>query len=598
MSRRDPGPIPNRWLKCPRKATELIADKFLAFKTPLGPQFNEKVPDVSRFTPAMLFMNIKSMKMKIGLWIDLTNTTRFYDKSEVEKMDCKYVKLQCRGHGETPSMDQTREFIKIVTSFINEHPTEIIGVHCTHGFNRTGFLLTSYMVEELDWSLEAALNEFAKKREPGIYKDDYLRELFSRYDDQDFTPEAPPRPDWCIEEEDKYDDDDTAGYSQNQSYDNAPQHSNSNHSHKKKGKKETTHKKESFLPEVSGVEPFNEQPRLSDVQKKVQAFCKWESTGFPGSQPVSMDRDNIRLLRDKPYRVSWKADGVRYLMLIDDENEVYMLDRDNCAFKVHGLKFIHNKEHRHLKNTLLDGEMVIDRTENGEGRPRFLVYDIIRFENMNVGKESFYPVRLQCIEKEIINPRNRAIVNGVIKKEQEPFSVQLKQFWAASRARALLQDKFARTLTHEPDGLIFQPSKDPYKAGRCDHVLKWKPPCLNSVDFRLKIVREDRAGMLPTRVGHLYVGQKKDPFGTILISSKLKNMDNKIIECKFENNKWAFMRERTDKSYPNSYTTAVAVCNSIMHPVDKDYLLSYIENHQDQFHEEPKPMNPPKRPRH
>ena len=35
-------------------------------------------------------------------------------------------------------------------------------------------------------------------------------------------------------------------------------------------------------------------------------------SGFAGSQPVSMDVQNIRLLNEKPYRVSWKADGTRY----------------------------------------------------------------------------------------------------------------------------------------------------------------------------------------------------------------------------------------------------------------------------------------------
>ena len=37
------------------------------------------------------------------------------------------------------------------------------------------------------------------------------------------------------------------------------------------------------------------------------------SGGFPGSQPVSMDVQNIKLLHEKPYRVSWKADGVRWV---------------------------------------------------------------------------------------------------------------------------------------------------------------------------------------------------------------------------------------------------------------------------------------------
>ena len=39
------------------------------------------------------------------------------------------------------------------------------------------------------------------------------------------------------------------------------------------------------------------------------------SSGFPGSQPVSMDVQNIKLLHEKPYRVSWKADGVRLVSL-------------------------------------------------------------------------------------------------------------------------------------------------------------------------------------------------------------------------------------------------------------------------------------------
>lgn len=35
--------------------------------------------------------------MKLGLWIDLTNTNRFYDKREIEEQEITYLKLQCRG---------------------------------------------------------------------------------------------------------------------------------------------------------------------------------------------------------------------------------------------------------------------------------------------------------------------------------------------------------------------------------------------------------------------------------------------------------------------------------------------------------------------
>ena len=35
--------------------------------------------------------------MKLGLIIDLTNTTRFYDKTEVERAGIKHVKMNCKG---------------------------------------------------------------------------------------------------------------------------------------------------------------------------------------------------------------------------------------------------------------------------------------------------------------------------------------------------------------------------------------------------------------------------------------------------------------------------------------------------------------------
>ena len=44
--------------------------------------------------------------------------------------------------------------------------------------------------------------------------------------------------------------------------------------------------------------------------------------GFPGAQPVSMDCSNIQFLAKVPYKVSWKADGVRYVCLI-----IHLLNR-------------------------------------------------------------------------------------------------------------------------------------------------------------------------------------------------------------------------------------------------------------------------------
>ncbi|MEJ1279420.1 hypothetical protein NN561_010351 [Cricetulus griseus] len=165
---------------------------------------------------------------------------------------------------------------------------------------------------------------------------------------------------------------------------------------------------------------------------------------------------------------------------------------------------------------------------------------------------------------------------GLIDKTQEPFSVRPKQFFAINISRKLLEGNFAKEVSHEMDGLIFQPIGK-YKPGRCDDVLKWKPPSLNSVDFRLKITRMGGEGLLPQNVGLLYVGGYERPFAQIKMTKELKQYDNKIIECKFENNSWIFMRQRIDKSFPNAYNTAMAVCNSISNPVTKEMLFEFTD---------------------
>lgn len=71
----------------------------------------------------------------------------------------------------------------MVENFVRQHPNEIIGIHCTHGFNRTGFLICAYLVEKLDFSIDMAVALFAQCRPPGIYKQDYINELFRRYAD-------------------------------------------------------------------------------------------------------------------------------------------------------------------------------------------------------------------------------------------------------------------------------------------------------------------------------------------------------------------------------------------------------------------------------
>ncbi|KAG9347413.1 hypothetical protein JZ751_004980 [Albula glossodonta] len=296
---------PPRWRNCPRRG-QPVAGKFLPMKTMLGPKYDDSVPEECRFHPSMLSNYLKSLKVKMGLLIDLTNTTRFYDRNEIEKEGIKYVKLQCKGHGECPTTETTELFIRLCEHFMEKTPTELIGVHCTHGFNRTGFLICAYLVEKMDWSVEDAVAAFAQARAPGIYKGDYLKELFRRYGDVEDAPTAPPLPDWCFEDEEDGVDDDGNIIGQ----ESGPSSSGSLPGKKKK---ERLKLGAVFLEgiTVKGVTQVTTQPKLGEIQRKCQEFAEWEKSGFPGAQPVSMDRRNLRFLEQKAYKVSWKADGTR-----------------------------------------------------------------------------------------------------------------------------------------------------------------------------------------------------------------------------------------------------------------------------------------------
>lgn len=571
-------PVPERWLKCPRKSYTTITDKFVAFKTPLDNKYDDQIPIQNRFNTEMLLSSMSNMKVSIGLWIDLTKTSRFYDKSEIEDSGCTYVKIPCAGHEQPPTREQAQLFVDICSKFIAKNPLLSIGVHCTHGFNRTGFMIATYLIETLDFDVTSALAQFAAARPPGIYKQDYIVELFQRYSDEEPIL-APELPDWCLEsEEDNYNSNKHESSSRNKR-EFRDEDSKDRREHEppnKRSRNEINNRNPVFMEGVSGVTAIFDQPRLSNIQRRTQDLCKWKRSGFPGSQPVSMDIHNMKLLHTKPYRVTWKADGTRYLMFIQGENEIYFIDRDNSVFEVEGLKFLHRKNlDHHLKDTLLDGEMIIDKVD-GQNIPRYLVYDVVAFEGFDVGKQPFYPNRCMLIEVDIIKPRHQAIMCGRLDKTQEPFSIRLKQFYDINASDKLLGN-FSKNLSHEPDGLIFQPSTDPYVAGTCPEVLKWKPLELNSVDFKLKIVTEGGTGILESKVGYLYVGGKSDPFARIKYNKELKNMDGKIIECKFENGNWKFMRERTDKSFPNALKTAIAICHSIETPVTKEILLKYIQ---------------------
>jgi mRNA-capping enzyme len=140
---------------------------------------------------------------------------------------------------------------------------------------------------------------------------------------------------------------------------------------------------------VPGVKAILDATKIHELQSKLHGMCNWECPscdccgfkhGFPGCHPSAMDTKNMWKLTETPYRVGWKADGTRYMMLIVGKGEVYLFDRGNNIFLATQLSFPQSSQLvEHIQNTLVDGEMVTGK-DGDYTTPTFLLFDIVSFE--------------------------------------------------------------------------------------------------------------------------------------------------------------------------------------------------------------------------
>ena len=88
----------------------------------------------------------------------------------------------------------------------------------------------------------------------------------------------------------------------------------------------------------------------------------------------------------------------RYLMYIKGPFQIYFIDRENAVFQIEGLSFVSLRDrNRHLVDTLVDGEMVIDTEAGGQKTPRYLIYDLISLEGSKTLSYNF-PTRYRAIK--------------------------------------------------------------------------------------------------------------------------------------------------------------------------------------------------------
>ncbi|KAL8900534.1 MAG: hypothetical protein Q9192_001024 [Flavoplaca navasiana] len=368
------------------------------------------------------------------------------------------------------------------------------------------------------------------------------------------------------------------------------------------------------VPQIPGSKISGD--KLRALRQEVAKLLQRSSTNFPGAQPVSFAAHHKFELQKQDYYVCEKSDGIRCLMYqTEDETTnqeaVYLIDRKNDYYLVPELHFpLPDKDvtSYHVK-TLVDGELVNDRLPNETMQLTYLVFDCLCLNGNSALMHRTLDKRLAYFRENVFNP-----YKALYKKYPEeiqflPFIVDFKKMELGYGIEMMFRDVLPN-LRHGNDGLIFTCRNTPYQFGTDSHILKWKPPEENSIDFLLKLefptVQPD-AEDLNDGFTDPYSDYSAIPRCKLLVSEgegkylhwadmfiedaeweKLVNLDeplnDRVTECfKDGRGRWRFLRFRDDKTEANHISTVKSVIESIEDRVTKEDLIGAAKRIRDEW---------------
>ncbi|KAM7335093.1 hypothetical protein ACRRTK_005570 [Alexandromys fortis] len=172
--------VPERWRDYLPVGQRMPGTRFIAFKVPLQKKFEAELMPEEYFSPLDLFNKIQEQNEELGLIIDLTYTHRYY-KAEDLPETISYIKILTVGH-QVPDNGTIFKFKCAVKEFLkkNKDNDKLIGVHCTHGLNRTGYLICRYLIDVEGMRPDDAIELFNSCRGHCIERQNYIENLQNR----------------------------------------------------------------------------------------------------------------------------------------------------------------------------------------------------------------------------------------------------------------------------------------------------------------------------------------------------------------------------------------------------------------------------------
>ena len=146
--------IPKGWRECSKHGNQIDGTPFVAFKIPItGTDW-----DLNK-----LMETIPNMDLMISLQSDREG--QFYKQGHVEgHYQVKYIFCPRVWSEKIPSDESVNIFFNQVDKMLAKNANSLIGVHCVHGVNRTGYMICRYLIENKGWDPLKAMEAFEKAR--------------------------------------------------------------------------------------------------------------------------------------------------------------------------------------------------------------------------------------------------------------------------------------------------------------------------------------------------------------------------------------------------------------------------------------------------
>ncbi|XP_045449601.1 RNA/RNP complex-1-interacting phosphatase homolog [Melitaea cinxia] len=175
--------IPDRWIPYKAFGKVIEGTRIICFKVPL-----RKVVQKNSVVAIKDIWDIKALLKaipKMGAVIDLTNTAKYYDPGELKSNGILYKKILVPGR-QIPPEESVNVFMETMDYFLKKNDDWLVGVHCTHGLNRTGYMVCRYMRDRLGIPAKEAIENFEIARGYQIERDNFIADLLGK---------SPPPPD-------------------------------------------------------------------------------------------------------------------------------------------------------------------------------------------------------------------------------------------------------------------------------------------------------------------------------------------------------------------------------------------------------------------